>query len=518
MWTWHGGPQQQALPAAVLYFLLGLLAVSPSCSRAAELFALDGVPYQAGPQGSPGSFSLVTIDLEHGTRTNVSGAEVKFTPGQSTIDHTNSVLYFIAQPKADLNQAWNLTVVGVSLKSGAVVSSTAAIPGADTVRASGEIWTAGIAYASDLGVLVLSISTAANSHVVGTMHPATGKWTVVATVDKPTRFPIGNVQPCSMVYVPGQQSYIFQLGVNHVITQFAYDFKTGTLRNATSPQFTSMFIAVPARPWFGVMHRVLIIARALVMLPVVLDFVYNPKDGMVWGHGVTPGPNGVYFVRTLRKMDPSTLKVELVPSGLKVMTVDNGGATLDPVQILLLHTVTLCQSNFACFNAHLPVCDLTYSLHCPLCRRSRSCTGQPTCSRIWHRPRGAARSRYTSRRSRSLTPRSCPRPSSSAPRGSAPSVTTTRRALRLSILPKQISRKIYERVLNSVYNHTIHQVSKQTKVTVPRASFPRVESQVRKGLSPARFPGCNAGCTPMLRVATVNRRQRRNSPHTWASR
>lgn len=29
------------------------------------------------------------------------------------------------------------------------------------------------------------------------------------------------------------------------------------------------------------------------------------------------------------------------------------------------------------------------------------------------------------------------------------------------------------------------------------ASFPRVESQVQKGLSPERFPCCNAGCSPL---------------------
>jgi hypothetical protein len=29
------------------------------------------------------------------------------------------------------------------------------------------------------------------------------------------------------------------------------------------------------------------------------------------------------------------------------------------------------------------------------------------------------------------------------------------------------------------------------------AGFPRVESQIQKGLSPERFPCCNAGCSPM---------------------
>jgi hypothetical protein len=51
------------------------------------------------------------------------------------------------------------------------------------------------------------------------------------------------------------------------------------------------------------------------------DFVHNTRDGMVWGHGITPGPNKTYYVRTLCKMDPATLKVELVHSGLEVLTV-----------------------------------------------------------------------------------------------------------------------------------------------------------------------------------------------------
>ena len=88
------------------------------------------------------------------------------------------------------------------------------------------------------------------------------------------------VSPSSFVYIPVQQTFICQLGVNHAITQFAFDFKTGTLRNATSAQIT--------------------------------DFVFNANDGMVWGHGVTPGPNGTYWTRTVEKMDPATLKVERV--------------------------------------------------------------------------------------------------------------------------------------------------------------------------------------------------------------
>ena len=110
----------------------------------------------------------------------------------------------------------------------------------------------------------------------------------MASVDH--SFTIGDVNPSSRVYVPGQQTFIWQLGVSHAITQFAYDFKTGLLRNASSPQMTA--------------------------------FVFNSKDGMVWGHGVAPDPvNGTYWTRTLEKLDPATLKVELV-AALPSLTTD----------------------------------------------------------------------------------------------------------------------------------------------------------------------------------------------------
>ena len=323
-------------------------------SSSAKLFALNDVP-----SGMPGSFRLVTIDLGDGTRVPVSqtGAEINYTPGSSTIDRDHSVLYFIGQPQPNLNGPWNLTVVGVSLETGAVIS-TANIPGADSIRSSGEIWTAGIAYASDLGKLVLSISTAANSHLVGTVHPSTGDWNLLATVDHPSS--VGTVQPGSETYIPGKQTYLFQLGVNHVITQFAYDFKTGVLRNATSPQFS--------------------------------DFVYNPHDGMVWGHGVAIGPNKTYFVRTLAKMDSATLKFEPVHSGLEVLTVENAGPAFDEDRQIMywmtdlfkdmaktqgagpfpVHLAQLSLINPAVVNVSVVLCA---SYECPECNYNTSCPG-----------------------------------------------------------------------------------------------------------------------------------------------
>ena len=163
----------------VVLLALSVLQRSSALERLSDggLFALDEVPGSV-PNVPSGSFRLVTINLTDGTRTPVSqtGVEIRYTPGQSTIDRNHSVLYFIGQLKQGAFASCNLTLVGISLVTGAMVSN-ATIPGADALRVHGEIWTAGIAYAEDLDKLVLSISgpqTSATSHIVGTMDPTTG--------------------------------------------------------------------------------------------------------------------------------------------------------------------------------------------------------------------------------------------------------------------------------------------------------------------------------------------------------
>jgi hypothetical protein len=259
--------------------LLGLMVIVK-----ASLYALDHAE-------TLGSFRLVTIE-EDGTRQTVSqmGAVTNFTPGPSTIDSNASVLYYIGQRTFDSS---DVMLVGVSLKTGVMISSVA-IPRVEPNQAGAQLWCSGIAYASDLGELVLSFTNTSNIHILGTIQPTTGKYKELVTVNHPTT--IGIVQPASFVYVPGKQTFVWQLGVNHVITQFAYDFKTGVLRNGTSPQIT--------------------------------DFVYNSKDEMVWGHGVAVGPNKTYWIRTLVKMNSSTLKTSVV-SVLGTLTSDGNGIALD---------------------------------------------------------------------------------------------------------------------------------------------------------------------------------------------
>jgi hypothetical protein len=224
---------------------------------------------------------------DNGTRTpvNATAENIKFIPGSSTIDGDHGILYVIG---TTVFTGPNTTLVGVSLKTGSVVSSVA-IP---IIGPGYEVFAADLVYASDLGEVILLVTTSTKQQVLGTIHPTTGKWNVITTVSSPE---MSKVDQASMVYVPGKQICVFQLGVNRVLTHFAYNFKIGALKNATSAQFS--------------------------------NFVYNPTDGMIWGHGITM--NGKYYVRELSKLDPSTLKVETVKV-LNSLAVDGGDlATID---------------------------------------------------------------------------------------------------------------------------------------------------------------------------------------------
>lgn len=271
---------------AVLGVLVGFSLLA--CMDA-KLYTLN----QTGAGTAPVRLLAIQAD---GTPAPVShtGADIDFTPGGSTIDSENRVLYFLGSTKPAF-QNGNVSLIGVSLNTGAVVSNTALPILPSTGPGRSEVFEGAIAYASDLEaivVLITNFTAEENQHVLGTLHPATGKWTTIRTVSNPASTPD---QPEGVVYVPGKQIFIFQLDVNKALTQFAYNFKTGALLNATGAQFT--------------------------------DFVFNPKDGMVWGHGVTVV--GKYFVRELSKMDPSTLQVETVKV-LDSLCIDGGNlVTLD---------------------------------------------------------------------------------------------------------------------------------------------------------------------------------------------
>ena len=294
---------------AMLALALGLnLAVAE-----AKLYALNhtgGTPGLPTPT-SPGSFRLLTIEVaklrDHPLTSAPVGKEteclpwkeagcIPWTPGSSTVDHDHGILYFIGSTSY---YGQNTTLVGVSLKTGAVVSS-AAIPFSGPTF---ELFAADLVYASDLGEVLLLVTqrvTATNlKQILGTIHPATGEWKTLTTVSAAD---VTKVDQQHMAYVPGKQICIFQLGVDKVLTQFAYDFKGGggNLKNATTAQFT--------------------------------DMVYNPRDGMIWGHGVTTTAgkgNKQYYVRELSKLNPSTLVVTTVKT-LKTLATDGGAlATLD---------------------------------------------------------------------------------------------------------------------------------------------------------------------------------------------
>ena len=265
--------------------------------------------YTLNQTETTGSFRLMTIPAD-GVPVPVSGAEIGFWPGSSTIDRDNGVLYFIGSTKPAFHMG-NISLVGVSLTTGAVVSNAAipVVPSTGPGRA--DLFEAAIEYASDLKaivVLITDFTDSINSHVLGTIHPTTGEWSVIRAVSNPAS---ASTQPAAAVYIPEKQIFIFQLGVNRILTLFAYNFKTVALVNTTGPQFT--------------------------------DFVFNPILGHVWGHGVTV--KGSYIVRVLSKMDPSTLTVEVVKV-LDSLAVDGGNlVTLDVEEQTMYWITSLSKDN-----------------------------------------------------------------------------------------------------------------------------------------------------------------------------
>jgi len=264
------------------FLLLIVLAFTHTTN--AKLFALNDTETEH-------VFRLVEVDPTSGNRVAVGKADVPYVPWTTDIDHENGILYLLGQKAVDLG-AGNLTLVGVSLTTGGVVSTTS-IP--EPLESFGLL-TASVAFAAEMNLIILSFTTAAKVHLVGTIDPKTSAWKVVTSIDNSSTIKdVGGAGDGA--YVPGIGEFIWQLAVNNTITQFAFNFKTGRLRNATSAQFT--------------------------------NFVYNPKDKMLYGHGIIAGPvqpNGKqYWMRTLEKMDPASLVVEQVKV-LQELSVDAGGA------------------------------------------------------------------------------------------------------------------------------------------------------------------------------------------------
>ena len=192
--------------------LLGLLAFSFVAAEA-TLYALNhtgGTPGLPTPS-SPGSFRLLAI-RDDGTSSPVGTDTIPWTPGLTTVDHDRGILYFVGSTGY---YGPNTTLVGVSLTTGAVVSS-AAIPFSGPAF---ELFAADLVFASDLGEVVLLVTATNLTQVLGTLHPATGEWTTITTVFAPD---IVQVDQQRMAYAPGKQICVFQLGVNRVLTQFAY--------------------------------------------------------------------------------------------------------------------------------------------------------------------------------------------------------------------------------------------------------------------------------------------------------
>jgi hypothetical protein len=173
--------------------VLALVLAAYPLAADAKLYALNHTANLPNVT-APGAFRLLTMQ-DDGTAAPVGDATIPWTPGATAVDHEHGILYFIGSTSYI---GTNTTLVGVSLKTGAVVS-TAAIP---FVGPGYELFAANLVYASDLGgqVLVL-VTTSTNQQVLGKIDPETGTWTTITTVFGPT---VVKQDQTSMVYCQGK--------------------------------------------------------------------------------------------------------------------------------------------------------------------------------------------------------------------------------------------------------------------------------------------------------------------------
>ena len=131
-----------------------------------------------------------------------------------------------------------------------------------------------LAWAADLGVMILGAQTKDNTHIFGTLHPTTGVWTQVASISGLDLDVLGG----SSAYVPGKKLFVFQLGGDGVIDNYSLDmvsFKIHNTSNTAKMNIESM--------------------------------AYNPKDGLIYG--LSLAIKGGLWNRSIVALNPLTLKI-----------------------------------------------------------------------------------------------------------------------------------------------------------------------------------------------------------------
>lgn len=232
------------------------LAAAVSCARG-QLFGLSA------------SVQLTHYDAS-GTATPIGQPVASEDQAQNlaALDAARGVYYFVGfDPSSPTPR-----LIGLSLSTGAVVSSVALPFVEEAFVGVGQL----LAWASDLGLAVMTGQTADQTHLIGTVNATSGAWTQVASISRADDDVLGG----SAAYIPGAQTFIFNLGAQNgtVIDNFAVDLKTGSVRNGTNTQMGN-----------------------------IESMSYNYADGMVYGLGLHIVGND--WNRSIVVMDPATLEI-----------------------------------------------------------------------------------------------------------------------------------------------------------------------------------------------------------------
>ena len=212
-----------------------------------------------------------TVQLQRyaadGTSVNIGPARPSDLQAQNlaALDALNGIYYFVGYDAA------TPTLVGLSISTGAVVSSVS-LPFAEMAFIGvGQ----SLAWASDLGLAVLTGQTADKTHIVGTVNVTSGKWTQKAKISNTDYDVLG----ASCAYIPGG-TFIFNLGVTNgtVIANFAVDLATGKVRTADTNDKSN-----------------------------IESMSYNVLDKMIYGLGLHIVGGG--WTRSIVRLDPTTLAI-----------------------------------------------------------------------------------------------------------------------------------------------------------------------------------------------------------------
>lgn len=185
----------------------------------------------------------------------------------ATIDSKNGLYYFVGYDEAKTQPQ----LVGVSLATGAVTSAVALPFVEESFIGVGQY----MAFASDSGLVVLSGQTANQTHLVITVDPTSGAYTLVCEIAHEELDVLGG----AAVYVPGAQLFVFNLGVGDAIANFIVNLRTGAVINSTNTDAGN-----------------------------VESMVYDPIDKLIYGLGLAI--EGQAWNRSIVSFDPVTLAYE----------------------------------------------------------------------------------------------------------------------------------------------------------------------------------------------------------------